>query len=440
MSNTGYLMNGDQVMIKFGPGYMFYDPNYQIKGEGSYPFSQNDALFFNIIKMNWSGPGSDCGSGHNCGTLSPANAGDQIYYGDLIELYTYTNTAGKTSFVGYLATSCQGSAANDHQHLIMSSYGSNGTQAGNYTAMSINNCPLATNNKSDGNFTMCGSNDVRSCGIWGLVSFTGVGYMSDSHKQNFGPANQANNPNPNVTKTPVMYQDIIYLQSIFDQNCDTGNIFNIGNSADVYLYCNTDDQGVNSKLTAISTNYYGYAICDTMGIGVDFPGQSEHHGYALNFVRVCTYDKVCGGSCAGYKIPAKSQIKSGDEICIYSTYNGLQVSNINNYDVGFNPTNEYYPGDVKVTFVIKKLMMNSSQFYSNSDPEAVIGLGEPFCIFGRDKKGDVGLVYTDDFGNGVILKTDSTQWNKDNGCGNDGFFYSTWVFVSIDGKCTRKLF
>ena len=429
MSLPGGLLNGDQIIINFGPGYMYYDSNYTVHNEWAFVFSEVDAMYFNVVKINWAGPSGSCSAGsHSCGELSPANPGDQIYYGDFVEFFTYQNS-GPNKYNGYLATSCEyDKNSNDHHTLVLSQFGSDKGNRGNYTVMNINGCPIATNNASNGNFILCQSNDTRSCGVWNLVSSTGVGYMSDSHKPNYGPADEANNPNPNVAKTPVLYGDIIYVQCVFDQNCDVGNPFNIDSSSNVYLYCNTKDQSSNITNTKY---YYGYGNCDSMNTGSKYPDKNQHYGYALNFIRSCGYSDVCAGSCTPMTIPVGTQVKSGDEICIYSTYTGLAATVMDQYSVGFTDYNDYVPGQWEITYVIKKLDPTTNSFYSNDDLNAGIYLGDPIAMFGKISTGDPGLVYTGNQGNRLIIKTDSTQYDSSNGCGNDGFFFSTWVFVDV---------
>lgn len=431
---SGNVLNGDQLCIRFGSSYMFYNKNYNVNGEWAFVFSETDALYFSIIKMQWTNPGkSACSSGHDCGSVSEVAAGTPIYYGDLVSFYNYNNTSS-TAYSGYLSTSCSGNVANDHKTPILSSYGPGKSNTpGKYSLMNVQNCAPATNNASNGQFTMCESDDIRSCGIWCIVSFDGIGYMSDSHLQNFGPASEADNPNSSVVKTPVRYSDTFYLQCIFDQNCDVGNLFNIDNSSDVYLYCESLDQG-----SITSAGYLGYAMCDSMNHGSDFPDVKQHYGYALNFLQSCSYTEVCSSTCNSVALPVGSPIKSGDEICIYSACTNLPAAVGGSYTLTFDDQNQYTPGQRQITFCVKKLNMQASSFYTNDDPDAAIKIGDPFAMFGRDTNGDVGLVYTADLvegANNIIIKTDSTQWNTDNGCGNDGFFFSTWVFVQVNSDC-----
>lgn len=386
------LLSGDSIYMRYTVNPLYYNSS-----NGWRFVAQNEITYMNVIKMSWASTNDSCNES-NCGAINQVEIGTPIFYGDMVSFFI----PSENKFLAVTDTSTTGS-----KYTIGILNGQTGT------VISANDCPAASNGNIQKNFTFCAfysNNQDLSRGCFIFVNKDGVGYLPPNNGQNWGPADYSN---PYATKTPVYYNENLFIQSPFEQKCKQ--------SQNGYLVAWTSDNG----------DGYIPAYCGT--ISNKFPNTGDDPGYVLTLGKSCDYTDVCNSTCTN-SVPKGDPLVSGMYISIYSAYVGYIVYNNGDDTFAFDDTGTYKPGDTATKFVVKKLNNDMTGFVKSTDADAVIYPGEPVVFFGTTAtEQGLGMVYTADTGsNNVVVKYSSQVYVSDNGCGNDGAFYATWVFVETD--------
>lgn len=389
MSNLN-VYSGDKIYIKYSTNYLYYAPD-GLTGKVFY-FSQTKRSEFTIIKVIWDRPSGYNDDDDNCDddscyTIRKADAGSPIFYGDMIWFYIdYDENLG-----------------------YIQSPQSSGFQVSAYIAgnpkilLPMNNCNYITPSDASSEFVLC-EDEERSKGLWIPVSTSGTGYLPD-------------NSGLNVSYLNLTYGKL-FIQNVSAQVCEF-------NSRNQYLCAGEYD---------LDSDYPYILSVDT--ISNNFPDKGDHPGFDLTIEKMCDATSSCLGLC-NYKPTNPSAIISGSYVCFYSTNTNLPVDIESSDQLGFNDTNIFNPGDTKVTFLIKKIDTVNNKFYKSDDENSTICSGELFVLMAKKyDNSNMGFIYTAKASSGAlnnIYVYDSNQiYNDDNGCGNDGNYFASWIFVETE--------
>lgn len=402
---TSQVLNGDSVILNYSnfvlSGNTDIDNTLLFRTSDN-PYNDGTKLTINKLSWSYTENNQACNTGitsTSCGTMSALPAGVPIYYGDLIILNYSNNTV---------------SVGTDNSYDEIKLY---------YNNPVIENCSKGLDVTQ--NFTICDNKNYTNT-IWCVVNVQGLGYLGGSdHVQK-------------ITDIPLSYGTTFFLQSFAASVCSPQN-------KNKYFVCNTNKP--------INSNNYQQYRADIGSIANQYPNSQDSPGYNFVLFPYCSYsnnciDKVCNPDAELCPTPlcqppliSNTLIKSGQYICFYSSQSALPVaiSGDSNHTLGFNDTGSVSPGENAMTFLIKKINIQDNSFYSESDINSSINVGDPFVLFGKTSDGKNGLVYTaGNYSypggyNNILINNNVQVYNSTEDCSSGGSAYATWCFVSLNG-------
>lgn len=290
MSNP--ILNGDKIYIDYNGQYVYCDPT---NPKGAFPFT-NDYKYstpMTIIKVKITNIKQGlCTQYNECGTFTACDAGEKIYYGNLV--YFWVNQQGNN--LNENNNQLNGLPFDSNGHGGAMSFGSAASMSKNDYIVGVNSCEPAVNggiemNPSDSN-GLCGfdqdenGNQNASRGLFAIVREDGTGLYGVQHLCDASLSTS--------TTTQVNYGDKFTLQAIFEACCLTVE-------ADTCFTCidTKNDQpnynGIYNMVGSWSVN--SFDCRSVFGSCTPLPSPSDNPEYYLNFVQACSYTDVCSGSC-----------------------------------------------------------------------------------------------------------------------------------------------
>lgn len=264
-----YLKNGDIVTLNYNNNTVFLNSDQDYPTPLYFmPNNEPNPLQFVVIKVNLNQGSGSCNGKNTCGTFSAANLGDPIYYGDLIYLWSYKNYGTNSGFP--YETSRSGGAVDWF--------------VGRYI-VPVNNAPDLTSNGVQGVYNgFCATDVFSDNASRGLLSILGLSGAGAYPSHNISGCVSANLK----TNFQVSYNDSFYLQVVYENCCQNGNLGS--NNPQYTWYCmGGNPKGKYVFDSSTGNQSTGSLYCENSGSS--FPPSKNGYTFTFQFKNVGSQSK-----------------------------------------------------------------------------------------------------------------------------------------------------